>query len=166
MEQILLAYCLAKANVTPIMMFYKITKVNGRSPAGDTDFFDIIAGVLQGKRAPYLFIISPDYGHHSGIDLMKENCFVLKNARSRQYPAETNTDEDYTEDKALLLNAPTQAESLLHSLEQVAGGIGLYVNPDKMEYMGVQVLNDKLEPIYNLPVRTHYVLKRTCKSDG
>ena len=33
-----------------------------RSLDGDTDFFDIIAGVLQGDTlAPYLFIICLDY---------------------------------------------------------------------------------------------------------
>ena len=35
----------------------------------------------------------------------------------------------------LMVNTPTQADSLLHSLEQVAGGIGLHVNADKTEYM-------------------------------
>ena len=42
---------------------------------------------------------------------------------------------DYTDDIALFANTPTQAESLLHSLKQAAGGIGLHVNADKMEYM-------------------------------
>ena len=41
---------------------------------------------------------------------------LLKKARSRQYTAETITDEDYQDDLALLVNTPTQAESLLHSL--------------------------------------------------
>ena len=44
-------------------------------------------------------------------------------------------DTDYTDDIVLLANTPAQAESLLHSLEQAAGSIGLYVNADKMEYM-------------------------------
>ena len=35
----------------------------------------------------------------------------------------------------LLANTPTQAESLLHSLEQAAGGIGLHVNVDKLKYV-------------------------------
>ena len=35
----------------------------------------------------------------------------------------------------LLSNTPTQAESLLHSSEQAAGGIDLHVNADKTEYM-------------------------------
>ena len=37
-------------------------------------------------------------------------------------------DADYTIDLAILPNPPTQAKSLLHSLEQVARGIGVCVN--------------------------------------
>ena len=66
---------------------------------------------------------------------MKENGFMLAKARSRRYPAQTIMDVDYTDDIVFLVNAPTQAESLLHSLEQVAGSIGLHVNADKTEYM-------------------------------
>ena len=55
------------------------------------------------------------------IDLMKENGFILKKARSRRYPAQTITDADYADDIALLANTPVQAESLLHSLEKAAG---------------------------------------------
>ena len=40
-----------------------------------------------------------------------------------------------TDDTALLVNTPTQAESLLHSLEKTAGGIGLHINVDKTECM-------------------------------
>ena len=36
---------------------------------------------------------------------------------------------------ALLVNAPAQAQTLLHSLEWAATGIGLHVNAHKMEYM-------------------------------
>ena len=36
---------------------------------------------------------------------------------------------------ALPANTPTQAESLLHSLEWAAGGISLHVNADKTKYM-------------------------------
>ena len=34
------------------------------------------------------------------------------------------TDTDYIDDPALLVNTPAQVESLLHSIEQVAGSIG------------------------------------------
>ena len=44
------------------MMHYKNTKAIVCSPDGDTDFFVIIAGVLQRDTlASFLFIISLDY---------------------------------------------------------------------------------------------------------
>ena len=46
MEQILLANVLPKETVTAIMMLYRNTKVKVHSPDGDTDYFDIVAGVL------------------------------------------------------------------------------------------------------------------------
>ena len=45
------------------------------------------------------------------------------------------TDADPADDIVLLANAPAQAETLLHSLEQAAAGIGLHVNAHKTEYM-------------------------------
>ena len=87
MEQILLAYGLPKETVAAIMILYRNTKVKVRSPDGDTEYFDIVAGVLQGDTlASYLFIICLDY-------------------------------TDYTDDIALLANTPNQAETLLHILE-------------------------------------------------
>ena len=68
-------------------------------------------------------------------DKMKDNVFKLKKERSRRYPAKTITDADYADDIALLANTPAQAETLLHSLERAAAGIGLHVNADKTEYM-------------------------------
>ena len=62
MELILLAYGLPKETVAAIMILYRNTKVKVRSPDGDTKYFDIVAGVLQGDTlAPYLFIICLDY---------------------------------------------------------------------------------------------------------
>ena len=48
MEQILLAYGLPKETIAAIMMLYKNTKVKVHSLDGDTDYFDIVADVLQG----------------------------------------------------------------------------------------------------------------------
>ena len=100
----------------------------------ETDFFDIVASVLQGNTfALYLFIICQNYVLRKSIDRMKEDSCTLKKARSRRYPALTITDAVYADDIALLVNTPFHAESLLHSLEQVARGIGLHVNVNKME---------------------------------
>ena len=51
MELILLAYGLPKKTVTAIMILYRNTKVKVRSPDGDTEYFDIVAGVLQSRHA-------------------------------------------------------------------------------------------------------------------
>ena len=62
MEQILRAYGLPKETVAAITILYRNTKVKVRSSDGDTEFFDIVAEVLQGDTlAPYLFIICLDY---------------------------------------------------------------------------------------------------------
>ena len=45
------------------------------------------------------------------------------------------TDVDYEDDIVLLPNIPTQAEPQLHSLKQVAVGIGLHVTADKTEFV-------------------------------
>ena len=42
---------------------------------------------------------------------------------------------DYADDRVLLANSPTRAESMLQSLKQEAGAIGLFVNADKTEDM-------------------------------
>ena len=129
MEQILLAYGLPKETVTAIMNPYRNTKVKVRSPDGDTEYFDIVAGVLQGDTlAPYLFIICLDYVLRTSIDTIKENGIELTKKRSRRYPATTITDADYADDIVILANAPTQAETLLHNLERAVAGIGLHVN--------------------------------------
>ena len=73
MELILLAYGLPKETIAAIMILYRNTKVKVRSPDGDTEYFDIVAGVLQGDAlAPYLFIICLDYVLRTLIDKIKE----------------------------------------------------------------------------------------------
>ena len=125
MEKILLAYGLSPKKLLPLQ------KVMVHSPDGNTNFFDIVAGVLQGDTR-VLFIICLDYILQILLDLMKENIFTQKKKkkkknlkkkkklRSRKYPTETITDTDYIDYLAFLANTPAQAEYLLHSLEQAA----------------------------------------------
>ena len=81
------------------------------SPDGDTDFFDIVTGILQVERwLPFLFIISLDYVQQMSIDRMKEIGFILKKATSKWYPVETIMDVDYADDQVILANTPAQAE--------------------------------------------------------
>ena len=129
MEQILLAYSLPKESIKAIMMLSKNTKDE------DTDYFNIVAGEVQGGTlAPYLFIIHVDYVLRMSIDKIKDD-IKLTRERSRRYSTQTITDTDYADDIAHLANTPTQDETLLHSLEQAVVDIGLLVNTDKTEYM-------------------------------
>ena len=121
MEQILLAYDLPKETIAAITILYRNTKVKVRSPDGDTEYINIVAGVLLGGTlAPYLFIICLDYALRTSIDKIKENGFELTKKRSRRYPAKTITDTDHTNDIVILANTPNQAKTLLtHSMSHV-----------------------------------------------
>ena len=124
-----------ESTFTRLRHIYKNRKVKVRSPDGDTEYFDIVAGVLQGDTlASYLFIICLDYVLRTSIDKIRENGFELTKKRSIRYPAKTITDPDYADDLGLLANTPNQAETLLHSLERAAAG-SLHVNAHKTEYM-------------------------------
>ena len=60
------------------MMLYKNMKAMVCSLDDDTDFFDIISGVLQGNTfAPFLFIICLDYVLWMSVNLMKETGLAL-----------------------------------------------------------------------------------------
>ena len=100
------------------------------------EYFDIVAGVLQGDTlAPYLFIICLDYMLRTSIDKIKQNGFEQTKKRSRRYPAKTITDADYADDIEILTNIPNTAETLLHCVERAAADIGLHVIAHKTEYM-------------------------------
>ena len=54
--------------------------MNESFPCLNTEYFDIVAGVLQGDTlAPYLFIICLDYVLRTSIDKIRENGFELTN---------------------------------------------------------------------------------------
>ena len=65
---------------------------------------------------------------NSGVNYNGEYIFSLRTANLL-------TDTDYADDIAILANTLNQAETLLHSLERAAAGIGLHVNAHKTEYM-------------------------------
>ena len=84
MEQILRAYGLLKETVASITILYRNTKIKVRFPDGDTDDFDIVAGVLQVvTQAPYLFIICINYVIRTSIDKIKENGFKLTKKKQK-----------------------------------------------------------------------------------
>jgi hypothetical protein len=113
MSKILSAYGIPEETIKAIMMLYENTKAMVRSPDGDTDFFMILAGELQGDTpAPYLFIIAFDYVLHTSIDLQKDIGFTLWKAQSRRKRAERIIDADYADDIVLFADKILDAEKL------------------------------------------------------
>ena len=71
-------------------MLYKNSKAILRSPDGDTDLFQIEAGVLQGDTlAPYLFIICLDYALRISADKDNDLGITLTKRKSTRHPAKT-----------------------------------------------------------------------------
>ena len=126
MKEILSAYGVPKETVDAIMILYQDTCSMVRSPDGDTDFFDISAGVLQGDTlAPYIFIICLDYILRKAPDKNNELGFTLAKRKSKRYPAMKITNADYADDLAVLADVLKDATFLLHSIERTAKEIGL-----------------------------------------
>ena len=137
MELILETYGIPNEIIKAIMIAYKNTRAFVRSPDGDTEFFDSIAGVLQGDTlAPYLFIIVLDYVLRN-LDQNKNLGFTLRKQLSRRYPAEMLTDANFADDLALLSDKIGNAEKLLNILETAAASVGLYMNTTKTKFIAV-----------------------------
>ena len=126
MKEILSAYGIPKETEDAIMIMYQDTQSMVRSPDGDTDFFDISAGVLQGDTlAPYIFIICLDYVLRKALDKNNELGFTLAKRKSKRYPAMKKTNADYADDLAVLADVLKDATFLLHSIERTAKERGL-----------------------------------------
>ena len=142
MKQIMNAYGIPKETVTAIMMLYKNTKSMVKSPDGDTEFFNITKGVLQGDTlAPYLFVLCLDYIMKMSADSNIDLGFTLQPSRSRRYPAIKITDADYADDLCIISDYLDNATVLLHQIEDIANKIGLVVNAKKTEFMAFNQLH-------------------------
>ena len=132
MKEILSAYGIPKETVDAIMIMYQDTRSMVCSPDGDTDFFHISAGVLQGDTlAPYIFIICLDYVLRKALDKNNELGFTLAKRKSKYFPTMKVTDTDYADDLAVLADVLKDATFLLHSIERTAKEIGLNLSADK-----------------------------------
>ena len=122
------------------MILYRKTKAMVRSTDGDTEFFDVVEGVLQGDTlAPYLFIICLDHVLRISADNHTELGFTISKRKSRRYPAKHITDIDYADDLALLSNSMKDAEKLLHYVEDAASVIGLHINAKKTKCLRLNI---------------------------
>ena len=140
MMKILQAYDIPPNLISAITRMYENTRAKVISPDGETDIFEIKAGVLQGDTlAPYLFAIVLDYVlRKTFAGREKELGFQLYRQRSRRVPAVTVTDLDFADDLALLTEEMEQAQEILLRLENEAEKVGLMCNAKKTE---VQAFN-------------------------
>ena len=137
MLKILAAYGIPKIIVSVLRLINEGTKAKVISPGGESDLFEILAGVLQGDAfAPYLFAIVIDYCLRKAISGDEEGLgFTLEQRISWRVESKNITDVDSADDIALLSEDIKTAAELLHRVESAAANIGISVNVDKTKVM-------------------------------
>ena len=144
MFEILELYGLPREIIDAIKVLYTNTQATVLTPDGETEPFDILAGILQGDTlAPFLFIIVIDYIMRISVDSIKEKGLMYQPRKSSRYPALHITDADFADDIALLSDNLQGAQSLLSSLESAANCTGLHLNETKTEIMPVNICNNQ-----------------------
>ena len=142
---ILSAYGIPEKIVRAIAIMYTDTMAKVLSPDGETDFFEILAGVLQGDTlAPFLFVIVIDYVLRTAVEGYEHLGLTLSEGRSARLPRKANkaahpsksiSDTGYADDLCMLSNTLEQAQELLDRVETAAAEVGLLINEKKTEYM-------------------------------
>ena len=136
--EIMKAYGIPTKIVRAVNTLYNNTQAQVLSPDGDTDFFSIQAGVLQGDTlAPLLFILALDYVMRIATINPEETGFTLTRRLSRRIPSNMITDTDFADDIALLSDNVEKAQLLLTRLELAAEIIGLHINEKKTEFISI-----------------------------
>ena len=165
MLKILKAYGLPPNLLRAIEAMYTNTRAKIISPDGETEMFDITAGVLQGDTlAPFLFVIVLDYALRKALDGKEEELgFTITPRRSRRHPKEVITDLDFADDIALLSDEIEQAQKLLSSVERECNKVGLGLNAPKTKYLAYNI--ESQQPLKTLDGTT-LEQKDDCKYLG
>ena len=139
--EILRAYGVPDKLVEAIAVSYKETWAKVRTADGETEAFQILAGVLQGDTlAPFLFIIALDYALRCATSGKEEELgFTLEKRASRRVAAMMITDLDFADDISLLSDTVEQACTLLKAVEKECKRIGLGLNAKKTKVMPINV---------------------------
>ena len=88
-------YGIPQTIVEAIKALYTNTKATVITTDGETPFFDIKAGVLQGDTiAPFLFIIVLDFVLRLSLDSINDKGMQIQPRRSQRHPARFLTDLD------------------------------------------------------------------------
>ena len=137
MLKILRAYGIPDELVNAIAKTYENTKARVLSPDGETELFEILAGVLQGDTlAPYLFAITLDYAMREAIGNDENRLgFTIEERKSRRTPATSITDLDFADDIALISDQVQETQELLTRIEKATAKVGLCINVKKTVVM-------------------------------
>ena len=136
MFEILQLYGIPQTIIDAIRTLYTNTSSSVLTSEGETDPFNITAGILQGDTlAPFLFILVVDYILRVSVDTISEKGLEYQPRKSTRHPALHVTDADFADDIALLAGSLANAQELLSSLESASNCVGLYLNEKKTEYI-------------------------------
>ena len=149
--EILHAYGVPDKLVQAIGASYARTRAKVCSPDGETDYFDISAGVLQGDTlAPFLFIVALDYALRCAVDGREEELgFILVPRRSRRAHPVVVTDLDFADDIALISDTAEKACELLLATERECKNIGLHLNSKKTKVMTFNIPDTSFSTMNN-----------------
>ena len=103
------------------------------TPDGETEQFEIAAGVMQGHTlAPFLFIIVLDYALRGALVGCEEQLgFTISPRRSKTQSTDTLTDLDFADDIALLSDKIEQAQITLPRVQRECQKVGLTLSAKK-----------------------------------
>ena len=171
MLKILKAYGVPPRLLKAIESMYKDTFAKVLTPDGETAWFELLAGVLQGDTlAPFLFIIVLDYALRKAINGREvELGFTIKPRRSRRHPSQTQTDLDFADDIALLSNEIEQAQKLLDAVQEECKKTGLHLNSSKTKFIALNAPSEaklrtgdeELEKVEDFKYLGSYIMNTT-----
>ena len=135
------AYGIPEKLVQAISATYSKTRAKVCSPDGETEYFEILAGVLLGDTlAPFLCIVALDYALRLAINGREEELgFTLVPRRSRRVRPVMVTDLDFADDIALISDTAEKARELLLAVERECRKIGLRLNAKKIKVIAYNI---------------------------
>ena len=156
MFKILKAYGIPPRLLSAIKATYSGTRAKVVTMDGDSDEFEISAGVLQGDTlAPFLFVIVLDYALRKAINGREADLgLTITPRKSRRHPAKALADLDFADDIVLLSDNISQAQTLLALVEKECLEIGLTINAKKTKAMSVNLPLTSLRTANDIPVET------------
>ncbi len=143
MMKILQAYGIPPILVQAIQSMYMNTRAKVITPDGETELFDITAGVMQGDTlAPFLFIIVLDFALRTALEGREQELgFTINPRKSSRHPKTTLADLDFADDMALLSDEVEQAQEMLHQVQAACKRVGLGLNAKKTKYLTYNISN-------------------------